>query len=172
VRALRQALLVLLGRLPWPWGEEMLARCFVAEALLRPSRRSQAMAWAAAQPADPGRALARALCAFHGRIVARSALLGVRSAEQLADLVEVRGELHLARARGCLLLGFHLGPRDAYLALRLRGHRVAWLGGPGAGARVGGRHPASPSCRARHARLLAGSGLRGRAPLPGARDPP
>jgi hypothetical protein len=62
----------------------------------------------AAAHVDEGRwSFARSLCAFHGRSVARSALVGIGTAERLADLVEVRGAAQLD-ARGCLLLGFHL----------------------------------------------------------------
>jgi len=128
-------LILALDRLPWPWGEEILAKSFVARAFVRTGRLRQALAWAAAQPStERGRwHLARSLCAYHGRFVARSALVGIRGPEALLRLVAVRGEEHLAAAgRGVILLGFHLGPAGSYLALRVAGHRLTWVGGRGA----------------------------------------
>ena len=124
-----------LGALPWPWGEEILAGCFVARTLVRPTRLRQALGWAAAQaPSDRRRIrwrLARRLCANHGRFVSRSGLVGIRDPEVLRAHTVVHGGHHLAEGRGLILLGFHLGPLGAYLALRAAGHRVAWLGGTG-----------------------------------------
>jgi lauroyl/myristoyl acyltransferase len=129
------ALILALDALPWPWGEEILARCFVARAFVRRDRFRQALAWARAQP-DSSRAprrLARSLCAFHGRFVARSALVGMRDPDTVRRHVAVRGEEHLAAAgTGAILLGFHLGPAQSYLALRALGHRLIWVGGRGA----------------------------------------
>jgi lauroyl/myristoyl acyltransferase len=74
-----------------------------------------------------------ALCAHHGRFVARSALVGVRSTDALRRLVEVRGQEHLVGiSGGVIFLGFHLGPAGSYLALRVAGHRLTWIGGRGA----------------------------------------
>jgi len=59
------ALILALDALPWPWGEEILARSFVARAFVRRDRFRRALAWARAQPGS-GRAprqLARSLCA-------------------------------------------------------------------------------------------------------------
>jgi len=128
------ALVLALDRLPWPWGEEILAHAFVARAFVRTERLRRALAWAAAH-ARPGRGrwvLARCLCAFHGRFVARSALVGLRDADALSRLVSVRGDAHLAATRSAILLGFHLGPAGSYLALRVAGHRLNWIGGRGA----------------------------------------
>ena len=131
------ALILALDALPWPWGEEILARSFVARAFVRRDRFRQALAWARAQP-DSGRAprrLARSLCAYHGRFVARSALVGMRDPDTVRRHVAVRGEEHLAAAgTGVILLGFHLGPAQSYLALRALGHRLTWVGGRGASA--------------------------------------
>ena len=129
------ALILALDALPWPWGEEILARSFVARAFVRRDRFRQALAWARAQP-DSGRAprrLARSLCAYHGRFVARSAFVGMRDPDTVRRHVAVRGEEHLAAAgTGVILLGFHLGPAQSYLALRALGHRLTWVGGRGA----------------------------------------
>ena len=129
------AVLLALDALPWPWGEEILGRAFVALATVRPARMRRARAWAAAHT-EPGRgraALARALCADHGRFVARSALVGMRDAETLRRHVAVRGAEHLGAAgAGAILLGFHLGPAQSYLALRVLGHALTWVGGRGA----------------------------------------
>jgi lauroyl/myristoyl acyltransferase len=123
-----------LDRLPWPWGEEILACGFVARTLVRPRRMREALAWASAQADQPRhrRRLAWRLCANHGRFVARSGLLGVRDPELVRRHVTIRGGERLERGRGLILLGFHLGPTGGYLALRASGHRVAWLGGWGA----------------------------------------
>ena len=128
------SLILCLCRLPWPWGEEILAVCFVARAPLRTTRLLQALAWASAQPTRGTNRwrLARRLCACHGRFVARSALIGIREPALLRQHTTVRGADRLAAGRGAILIGFHLGPLGAYLALRVAGHRVVWLGGPGA----------------------------------------
>ena len=129
------ALILALDALPWPWGEEILARCFVARTFVRRGRFRRALAWARAQP-DSRRAprrLARALCAYHGRFVARSALVGMRDPDTVRRHVSVRGEEHLAAAgTGAILLGFHLGPAQSYLALRALGHHLIWVGERGA----------------------------------------
>lgn len=129
------ALIIALRPLPWPWGEDILAAIFAARAALPTRRARQALAWAAGQP--PGRLaprdLARALCASHGRFVARSALLGIRDARTLRRLVAVRGAAHVAAGeRGTILLGFHLGPPNAYVGLRAAGVPLTWIGGRGA----------------------------------------
>src|SRR6185369_5251094 len=56
-----------------------------------------------------------------------------RDADTVRRHVAVRGEEHLAEAGpGAILLGFHLGPAQSYLALRALGHRLVWVGGRGA----------------------------------------
>lgn len=121
-----------LDLLPWPWGEEILRGLFVAKALVEPSRLRQALRWAGAHSSG-GRArfeLALATCAHHGRVVARSALIGLRDPEQLRPHLLVRGEEHLRAApRGAILLGFHLGMPNSDVALQMMGHAVTWLGG-------------------------------------------
>src|SRR5262245_43144101 len=94
------ALALALDVLPWPLGEEGMAGGFVARALVRPARRRQALAFAEAWsgPGGPRRRLARSLCAYHGRFVARSALVGMRDPEAVRQSVRGRGEEHLAAA--------------------------------------------------------------------------
>ncbi len=130
------ALILCLHRLPWPWGEEILAGCFVAKAPLRTTRLLQALAWASARSGRGASRwrLARRLCACHGRFVARSALVGIREPDVLRRHVIVRGTERLAAGGGVILLGFHLGPPGAHLALRVAGHRVVFLGGRAATA--------------------------------------
>jgi hypothetical protein len=122
-----------LGPLPWPWGEEILAGCFVARTLVRRRRLGQALAWASAQPErSRGRwRAALAVAAAEGRCIARSALLGLRDPDGLRRHVALRGAERLAGGRGAILIGFHLGPPGAYLTLRVAGHRVTFIGGRG-----------------------------------------
>jgi lauroyl/myristoyl acyltransferase len=120
--------MIALDRLPWPWGEDALARLFAMTALVRGSRRRPALAWASQQPGG-GLRLALRVCAFRGRWVARAALLGLRSPDALIRRAVIRGQEHLAMApQGTILLGFHLGPPNVDVTLRILGHRLAWLG--------------------------------------------
>jgi hypothetical protein len=127
------ALILALNTLRWPLGEELLARCFVISGFVGRRGRRQALAWAAAQPSPGIRTgrLARSLCANQGRFLARGALVGIREPELLERHIAVRGEEHLDAAgqRGAILIGFHLGPRNAYLALRAAGRALTWIGG-------------------------------------------
>jgi lauroyl/myristoyl acyltransferase len=120
-----------LDYLPWPWGEDILAALFTATALAQGSRRRRAMAWASEHSTRrPGR-LALAACAFRGRWVARSALIGVRRPEDVRRRIVIQGEEHLTpTSTGTILLGFHLGPPGVDVVLRIAGHRLSWLGGP------------------------------------------
>ena len=125
-------LMMALDPLPWPWGEAVFAKLFVAKALVGPSRLRSTLAWAGAQSvAGLGRwRLALSACAHHGRFVARQMLLGLRTPEDLRRRVVLLGEEHLnAVSKGAILLGFHLGPPGAAVALRSAGHRVIWMGG-------------------------------------------
>lgn len=118
----------------------------MARTLLRRYHRTRALAWARAHAASEreARRLARSLSAHHGRFVARSAFLGMREPEAVRDSMEVRGAEHLAAAPRAILLGFHLGPAQSYVALRAEGHRLVWVGGRGAS-------PAwAPAIRARY----------------------
>ncbi len=123
------ALLLGLDVLPWPWGEDIAARLFMVAGILRQSRWRRALAWASCQPGRRSWSLALALCASRGRWIARSALLGLRRPEDLRRHVIVLGVEHLAGPGGVILLGFHLGPPNADVALRVFGHPLAWLGG-------------------------------------------
>jgi lauroyl/myristoyl acyltransferase len=121
-----------LDPLPWPWGEEILAKLFAAKAFIRPSLLRKALAWAGHYPlAGKSRwRLALSCCAHHGRFVARQALLGIRTPEDLRRHVILKGEAHLtAASTGAILLGFHIGPPGVAVALRAVGHPVTWMGG-------------------------------------------
>ena len=121
--------MIALDRLPWPLGEDILASLFAAAELVRGSHRRLALAWASQQPGGGGVRLARAICAFRGRWVARAALLGVRSPEALTRRAVIRGEEHLTAApEGTILLGFHLGPPNVDVTLRILGQKLAWVG--------------------------------------------
>jgi lauroyl/myristoyl acyltransferase len=123
------ALIIALDRLPWPLGEDLLAAMFAAVAVVKAKRRRRALAWAAHRPERATWRLALAASAFRGRWVARSALVGLRGGDDLRRHVVVQGEHHLAgHGGGTILLGFHLGPPNTDVALRVAGHRVAWLG--------------------------------------------
>jgi hypothetical protein len=118
--------------LPWPWGEEILAGLFVAKALVQTSRMRQALRWAAARTGG-GRCawrLALASCAHHGRVVARTGLLGLSGPDQLRPHLLIRGQHHLESAPGAaILLGWHLGMPNSDVAFRMAGRAVAWIGG-------------------------------------------
>lgn len=120
-----------LDPLPWPWGEDILARLFVARAFVRIRRLREALAWASDQPHASRRRwrLALSLCAHQGRFVARTMLLGMRHPDEFRRRLVVRGEEHL-RAAGerIILLGFHLGPPNSDVALRLMGHDLTLIG--------------------------------------------
>jgi lauroyl/myristoyl acyltransferase len=122
------ALMIALDVLPWPWGEDILARLFALAALAKGSRRRLALGWARQQPGYRAWPLAARVAAFRGRWVARSALLGVRGPEDMRRWTAVVGEERLCAAGGTILLGFHLGPPNVDVALRARGHRIAWMG--------------------------------------------
>jgi lauroyl/myristoyl acyltransferase len=121
-----------LDPLPWPWAEDVFAKVFVVKAFVRPRRLRTALVWADRQPfAGWSRwRLALSSCAHHGGFLARQALLGIRTPEDLLRHVVVTGEEHLAAAsKGAILLGFHLGPPGAWVVLRAAGYRLTWVGG-------------------------------------------
>lgn len=80
------ALTLALDALPWPLGEDLLARMFRTVGALRPSRWRRALAWAAEQPGRDPRRLAAELCEFRGRWVAQAGLLGVRCPDDLRPI--------------------------------------------------------------------------------------
>src|SRR5262249_26586335 len=116
--------------LPYPWGEEIVARLFWIGGLIRPARRRPALAWTVGVRGRRSWRPARAACAFRGRWVARSMLIGVRRPEELAGRAVVHGARRLAdgSGRGTLLLGFHFGPPNTDVALRALGHPTAFFG--------------------------------------------
>ena len=121
--------MIVLDVLPWPWGEDILAGLFTVVGLVRPRRRRAALTWAGAlATARPWR-LAVKLCAFRGRWVARSRLLGIRRADELRRNLIVEGAEHLAAVSGAaIILGFHLGPPSGDLIFRVLGYPVTFLG--------------------------------------------
>jgi lauroyl/myristoyl acyltransferase len=128
------AWLVLLGLdlLPWPQGEDLLARLFAAKVFLRPARLRRVLRWARVYTSGRRERwrLALATCAHHGRVVGRSAIIGLRHPDQLRPYLRVLGEEHLqAASGGRILLGFHLGMPSSDVVLRMMGHPVRWLGG-------------------------------------------
>jgi len=129
------AVVILLDRLPWPWGEGILARIYLLKAIFRGTRLRRALRWAGAQTESPIARwrLAVKLCSYYGRFVARLLLVGFRGPDHFGSQVVVNGEEHLAAARGhgVILLGFHLGPPGAALALRATGHELTWARGWG-----------------------------------------
>lgn len=56
----------------------------------------------------------------------------MRDPEAVRASTQVRGAEHLRSAPRAILLGFHLGPAQSYVALRAHGHRLVWVGGRGA----------------------------------------
>ena len=137
------AFLLALDRLPWPWGEAIMARCFVARALVTIGQLRRALRWASAHRSTLSSRWALALASYshRGRFVARSAFTGIRDVTALRNLTRLRGgERVVAAGRGAIFLGFHLGPPRPDLALRIAGHHVTWIGA--VGTRVGGRRTA------------------------------
>jgi hypothetical protein len=122
--------MIVLDVLPWPWGEDILASLFTVVGLVRPSRRRAAVTWARAlTPAHPWR-LAVKLCAFRGRWVARTQLLGIRQPDELHQNLIAEGAEHLTAVSGAaIILGFHLGPPSGGdLIFRIPGYPVTFLG--------------------------------------------
>jgi hypothetical protein len=123
--------MIALDRLPWPVGEDILAHAFALVGLIRSSRRQPILDWAAGRAGVYRWRLLWAMGVFRGRWVARASLIGLRTPADLDRQVVIHGEQHLTpAATGTILLGFHLGPPNADVALRFRGHRLAWLGSP------------------------------------------
>src|SRR5262249_55760618 len=71
----------------------------------------------------------------HGRKLTAGALVGVRSLDTIRAGTIVEGVEHLAAIAPktpTILLGFHLGPPQGWLALRARGRDVVFVGYPDA----------------------------------------
>jgi lauroyl/myristoyl acyltransferase len=111
-----------------------MASIAIARGFVQPRRLRRALEWASHyRHGVSGRwRLALSLLAYDGRFKAAHSLLGVRDAEQLRAHFTVDGEAHLRQAMekgGTMLLGFHVGPRTSWLALRLLGFGVnAFIG--------------------------------------------
>jgi lauroyl/myristoyl acyltransferase len=119
----------MLDRLPWPWGEDILARLFVAKALFRPRRLRRALAWASVSLGGRGGRwrLALSLHANQGRLVARKTLVGFRHPDDLRRHLVVQGQEHVdGVSGGRIFLAFHLG-LGGLDGLRALGHRVTAL---------------------------------------------
>lgn len=119
-------LMRLLHRLPWPAGERILGAVFVVKAFVTPGDLLRALAWASASTGGIRRwRLALSLLASRGGIIARGALIGMRSVEDVRRRFTVRGQEHLDGVSGAvILLGFHVGPPYSYAALRDTGRSV------------------------------------------------
>jgi len=118
--------------LPYPIGVECLA---IGRGLsMVPGRHGQrARAWAAHHRASKAAQwkLAFDVLAHRVRFHAISALVGARHPDVLRPGIEVHGEEHLTRAHAdgaTLLINFHIGPPGTFLALRLRGPRLLFVG--------------------------------------------
>ena len=129
------AIVIALDRLPRPVGEELLAGIYFAKSFGRGGHLQKALRWSAVRT---GSRLARwrlaaRLCTYYGRFVGRLMLVGFRDPAHLSRQVVVKGEEHLRAAggKGMILLGFHLGPPGAAIALRSLGHRLTWARGWG-----------------------------------------
>jgi hypothetical protein len=110
----------------------------VAQALARPSRLRRAVRWANAASARTGSAGAfrttLATLANRGRFMALSGAPALASPEVFRALVRVDGRAHLDAIgrRGAILLGFHVLPGVAALALAVSGVRFVATGEEGA----------------------------------------
>ncbi len=129
------ATVIVLDRLPRPVGEELLAGIYFLKSL-GPSRHlRKALNWSRTRTGSRFARwrLAVRLCTYYGRFVGRLMLVGFRDPEHLSKQVVVKGEEHLKAAggKGMILLGFHLGPPGAAIALRSLGHRLTWARGWG-----------------------------------------
>jgi len=122
-------LLCALHRLPWPLGEDILGAVFAAKAFIKLGELRRALAWASGFATGARRyRLALSLLALRGRFVARGALVGARSVDDVLRQFDVRGLDHLRAVSGAvILLGFHVGPPYSYLALRATGRPVSVL---------------------------------------------
>jgi lauroyl/myristoyl acyltransferase len=118
--------------LPYPQGEDLFARLFVAKAFVQIRPLQKALAWAAShrRPRRERWRLALACCAYHGRFVARSALVGIRHPDAFRRQIVLNGTEHLsASTKPTIFLSFHLGPPETALALQVAGHPLTWIGG-------------------------------------------
>ena len=132
--------MIVLNIVPWPWGEDILAGLFTVVGLVRPSRRRAAVTWAGALATARPWCLAAKLCAFRGRWVARTRLLGIRRPDELRQNLIVEGAEHLTAVSGAaIILGFHLGPPSPSgdLIFRILGYPVTFVGWSDRNAAIG-----------------------------------
>ena len=124
------AVLRALHRLPWPLGEKALGALFVIKAFAKHDELRRALAWASAFARGLARwRLALSTLSMRGRFVARGALVGMRSMDDILRLYTVAGQEHVRAASGAIiLLGFHVGPPYSYAALRGIGRAVTLFG--------------------------------------------
>lgn len=117
----------LLRRLPRPVSEGLLAALAIGDGIVR-GRFRDAVRWSSAQGGNRAWSsawMATRLLANHGRYAAAEAMIGIDQVDEIADGVTIVGREQLdIRQGGALLLGFHLGPPRAWLALRAAGYRV------------------------------------------------
>src|SRR5262245_16824863 len=123
------ALFILLDRLPWPLGEDVLAALFMTRGLVGSKRRRAVLQWAAAHRAVHPWWLAAKSCAFVGRWLSRRRAIGFQHPDRLRENTVLEGREHLTRISGpAILLAFHVGPTDGDLTFRVLGYPVTFLG--------------------------------------------
>ncbi len=122
----------LLRRMPWPWGEELLAGLSLLEGCVRPFVAARVLRWARGLEGRWRWLCAARMLANHGRFAAKESLLLAGGREEALARVRFEGLDHLDRAQangGVLLFGFHLGPPVGPLALRVSGYKpLVWTG--------------------------------------------
>jgi lauroyl/myristoyl acyltransferase len=124
-------------RLPPPVLETAFAGVGLIQGVLRPSRARRAYRWAKSlEPPGVRRwRLAAAVLANRGRVIAISGLPALVPPETFRRHVTIEGTEHLvaaARRGGTILLGLHVLPGVATLALAAHGYRLVPTGMTGA----------------------------------------
>jgi lauroyl/myristoyl acyltransferase len=123
-----------LARLPWPVGLDVLGAAGVVYGVARQRPLRLALDWAVRQPPCLQREVWRvslSLLANASRYLGNETLLVVGHPAAIQRRFVLEGEAYLhdaARRSGVILLGFHLGPPVAPLALRIHGYRMAVAG--------------------------------------------
>jgi lauroyl/myristoyl acyltransferase len=118
-------------RIPPRAGEAILGALGVVYGVVGRRHLSLARAWAAEQPGRRPWPLALSLLANGARSLANEAMLVQGSLDQVRRRFVLDGVARLEAAQrhgGTILLGFHLGPGVAALALRIFGHRITVAG--------------------------------------------
>jgi lauroyl/myristoyl acyltransferase len=124
-------------RLPPPVLETAFAGLGLLQGVLRPSRARRAYRWASGleRPGLRRWRLGAAVLANRGRAIALSGLPALVPPETFRRRVTIEGAEHLAaaaRGGGTILLGLHVLPGVATLALAAHGHRLVPTGMAGA----------------------------------------